>query len=100
MSESDKTQIIKMFKWGAITAEVQKNFKKYTKMQLAAIKAHITIGSYKGKKDHSINGIEKKEIVRLAKKGLDSKQILKKTSFNLKPQQVAAIIAWTTRGQI
>lgn len=45
VSESDKKRIVKMFQKGKTTSEVMEKF-SYSKMQLAAIKAWVTMGKY------------------------------------------------------
>ena len=117
VSESDKNRIVILFNEGASTAEVLKKFKlKYSKMQLAAIKAHITIGSYKKEKSQQedlsgksvlwpvhgimitkINDSDKKHIIKYIKEGLDTFEIMEKMGKYTR-QQIAAVRAWLTMG--
>lgn len=89
----DKQQIIKLFKSGIAFKDIQKKFKSYTRQQLAAIKAHVTIGTFKHGKLQLMLDHDKNLIIKLGRKGLNSKQILEKIKFHYSPQQVAGVLA-------
>jgi hypothetical protein len=90
----DRQKIVKLLNEGSEINDILQKFKNYTKQQIAAIKAHITIGSYKmGVRVTNISESDKQIITKLGRGGLNSKQILDKEKFDYSPQQIAGVLA-------
>lgn len=91
ISPQNKKAIIDLLESGKSIEEIQQKM-GYTKQQIAAVHAHITIGTYKAKA-HPITENDKLRIIDFGKQGLNSKEILVKTKMSYSPQQIAGILA-------
>lgn len=46
ITESEKTTILKLHEQGKVATEIMKKFPHLTRQQIAAVKAHATMGKY------------------------------------------------------
>lgn len=46
IKQSDKTHMIRYFENGKKVVDIQSKFPEYTRNQLAAVKAHVNMGTY------------------------------------------------------
>ena len=96
-----KVQVISLIKMGKSTSDIRQHFKnRYTRQQIAAIRAWQTMGKYTGSlKKTPIRTLTEEHrltILRMVGAGASTQDIMKTLPYTR--QQIAAIRAWQTMG--
>lgn len=102
ITDVDRKKIVGYIKKGLGTPGIMEMFQgTYTRQQIAAIRAWVTMDKKKGRSWKSSNFCkgDKERVVAYVKEGLTTAVIVEKFKGRYTRQQIAALRAWVTMGK-